>query len=183
MFVYRRRAGAAAGHRRLSSVSAGVVHRCQLHKLRNELGHLPERLHGSVGEALRGASGPRFQGRARRGRWRDWRGRGSATTHSAAASIRDGLEETLTVKRLGLTGTLADYAAYDEIIWNLMGSVESYTRRGQAVARRPDDSTLGGERAGGGGTGFPRVRGCCEQRHFVRGTGRAGSAGAIAGAA
>ena len=32
-----------------------------------------------------------------------------------------------------------------------MGSVEGYTRRVKRWARRPDDSALGGERAGGGG--------------------------------
>ena len=35
--------------------SLGVVQRCQVHKLRNVLGHLPERLHASVGKALRDA--------------------------------------------------------------------------------------------------------------------------------
>ena len=35
--------------------SRGVVQRCRLHKYRNVLGHLPERLHTSVGKALRDA--------------------------------------------------------------------------------------------------------------------------------
>ena len=35
--------------------SLGLVQRCQVHKLRNVLGHLPERLHPSVGKALRDA--------------------------------------------------------------------------------------------------------------------------------
>ena len=33
--------------------SRGVVQRCQVHKWRNVIGHLPERLHASVGKALR----------------------------------------------------------------------------------------------------------------------------------
>ena len=40
--------------------SRAVVQRCQVHKLRNVLGHLPERLHASVGKALRECLGPRF---------------------------------------------------------------------------------------------------------------------------
>ncbi len=49
--------GAPGLRRAVSDVfgSRGVVQRCQLHKLRNVLGHLPERLHASVGKALRDA--------------------------------------------------------------------------------------------------------------------------------
>ena len=35
--------------------SRGVAQRCQVHKCRNVLGHLPERLHASVSKALRDA--------------------------------------------------------------------------------------------------------------------------------
>ena len=49
--------GAPGLRRAISDVfgSLGVVHRCQLHKAGNVLGHLPERLHASVGKALRDA--------------------------------------------------------------------------------------------------------------------------------
>ena len=47
----------------------------------------------------------------------------------AAASIREGLEETLTVQRLGLTGSLERTLRTTNIIENLMGNVEGYTRR------------------------------------------------------
>ena len=47
----------------------------------------------------------------------------------AAASIREGLEETLTVQRLGLTGSLECTLRTTDIIENLMASVEGYTRR------------------------------------------------------
>ena len=47
--------------------SLGVVQRCQVHKLRNVLGHLPERLHASVGKALCGMPGTSSQRTARRG--------------------------------------------------------------------------------------------------------------------
>ena len=49
--------GAAGLRRAINDVfgSRGVVQRCQVHKLRNVMGHLPERLHASVGKALRDA--------------------------------------------------------------------------------------------------------------------------------
>ena len=56
--------GAPGLRRAISRVlgSCGAVHRCQLHKLRNVLGHLPERLHASVAKALRVAWERRFRG-------------------------------------------------------------------------------------------------------------------------
>ncbi|MCY4660197.1 MAG: transposase, partial [Acidobacteria bacterium] len=45
-----------------------------------------------------------------------------------AASIREGLDETLTVQRLGLTGALQRTLRSTNIIENLNGSVERYTR-------------------------------------------------------
>ena len=49
--------GAAGLRRAITDVfgSRGVVQRCQVHKWRNVVGHLPERLHASVGKALRDA--------------------------------------------------------------------------------------------------------------------------------
>ena len=108
--------------------SHGVVQRCQVHKLRNVIGHLPERLHASVGKALRDAWGLDSADRALRVLKR-LAGSLERDHPGAAASIREGLEETLTVKRLGLTGTLERTLRTTNIIENLMSSVEGYTRR------------------------------------------------------
>ena len=108
--------------------SHGVVQRCQVHKLRNVIGHLPERLHASVGKALRNAWGLDSADRATQVLKR-LAGCLERDHPGAAASIREGLEETLTVKRLGLTGTLERTLRTTNIIENLMSSVESYTRR------------------------------------------------------
>ena len=108
--------------------SHGVVQRCQVHKLRNVLGHLPERLHASVGKALRDAWGLDSADRAARVLKR-LAGSLERDHPGAASSIREGLEDTLTVKRLGLTGTLERTLRTTNIIENLMSSVESYTRR------------------------------------------------------
>ena len=148
--------GAPGLRRAISDVfgSHGVVQRCQVHKLRNVLGHLPERLHASVGKALRDAWGLDSADRAARVLKR-LAGSLERDHPGAAASIREGLEETLTVKRLGLTGTLERTLRTTNIIENLMSSVEGYTRRVKRWRGGGDDSALGGERAGGGGTAFP----------------------------
>ena len=92
------------------------------------LGHLPERLHASVGKALRDAWDLDSADRAARVLER-LAGSLERDHPGAAGSIREGLEETLTVQRLGLTGTLARTLRTTNIIENLMGSVERYTRR------------------------------------------------------
>ena len=74
---------------------------------------------------------------ARRGCWSGWRGHWNRDHPGAAASIREGLAETLTVQLLGLTGALARTLRTTNIIENLMGSVEGYTggSSGGAAAR------------------------------------------------
>ena len=85
--------------------SRGVVQRCQVHKHRNVIGHLPERLHAYVGKALRDAWDLDSANRAARALER-LAGSLERDHPGAAASIREGLDETLTVQRLGLTGAL-----------------------------------------------------------------------------
>ena len=85
----------------------------------------------------------------------------------AAASIREGLEETLTVQRLGLTGALERTLRTTNIIENLMGSVEGYTRRvkrwrgGQMIQRWVASALVEAEPR------FRRVRGYRDLRYLV----------------
>ena len=79
--------------------SRGVVQRCQVHKWRNVIGHLPERLHASVGKALRDAWNLDSADRAARVLKR-LAGSLEHDHPGAAASIREGLDETLTVQRV-----------------------------------------------------------------------------------
>ncbi|CCG02026.1 IS256-like element ISBsa1 family transposase [Blastococcus saxobsidens] len=83
-----------------------VIQRCQLHKIRNVQDRLPQRLRGPVGTKMRAAyhadsaleAEAALTGLARE----------LDKTHpSAAASLREGLHETLTVLRLGVPPTLA----------------------------------------------------------------------------
>ena len=84
-----------------------------MHKYRNVLGHLPERLDASVERGLRTAWDLQSEASAKRALERLARSLEDEYP-GAAASIREGLDETLTVLRLGLTGAVAADAAHDE---------------------------------------------------------------------
>ena len=141
-------------------------YRNKVHKLRNVLGHLPERLHASVSKALRDAWDLESADRAARVLKR-LAGSLERDHPGAAASIREGLEETLTVQRLGLTGSLERTLRTTNIIENLMGSVEGYTRRvkrwrgGQMIQRWVASALVEAEPR------FRRVRGYRDLRYLV----------------
>jgi putative transposase len=83
-----------------------VIQRCQLHKIRNVQDRLPERLRGPVGKKMRAAyhADSALEAEAALSAL----ARELDKTHpGAAASLREGLAETLTVTRLGVPPTLA----------------------------------------------------------------------------
>jgi len=83
-----------------------VLQRCQLHKIRNVKDHLPQRLRSSVGRKMTDAyhAGSALEAEAALMALAKELDR---THPGAAASLREGLEETLTVLRLGVSPTLA----------------------------------------------------------------------------
>ena len=82
-----------------------VVQRCQVHKRRNVLDHLPEPMRPSVLQAIRQAYDSEDVKLAQRQLER--LAHSLDRTHpGAAASLREGLEETLTLQRLGIQGAL-----------------------------------------------------------------------------
>jgi len=106
--------------------SAALVRRCQVHKQRNVLEHLPERLRPSVAKALAQAWSSADPKLARRQLER------LATSlekehPGAAASIREGLDETLTLQELGITGSLHRTLRSTNPIENLNGAIAEYT--------------------------------------------------------
>ncbi len=106
---------------------AALVQRCQVHKLRNVLEHLPEQLRPSVRRAMRDAWGSRDAELALRQLER--LARSLAREHpGAAGSLREGMEETLTVQRLGIEGSLARTLRTTNPIENLNGAVAHHTR-------------------------------------------------------
>jgi transposase-like protein len=80
------------------------VQRCRTHKLRNVIGYLPKELQAQVAAALRAAwkLDPK-EGMARLRTQIEWLER---THPKAAASLREGMEETFTINRLGLSPRL-----------------------------------------------------------------------------
>jgi putative transposase len=104
-----------------------LVQRCQVHKQRNVLGHLPEALQASTARALREAWAQGDVDLAERQLERLAAGleRGHP---GAAASLREGLEETLTVQSLGLTGALARTLKTTNPIENMNSALATYTR-------------------------------------------------------
>lgn len=104
-----------------------LVQRCQEHKRRNVIEHLPEEMHASVGRALRDAWDSHDAALARKQLMR--LAASLQRKHpGAAASLREGLEETLTVQGLGITGALYRTLRTTNPIENLNGSIAHYTR-------------------------------------------------------
>ena len=107
--------------------AAALVQRCQEHKRRNVIEHLPEELHASVGRAMRDAWDGANAELAKKQLQRLATSL-QAKHPGAAASLREGLEETLTVQALGITGALYRTLRTTNPIENLNGSIAHYSR-------------------------------------------------------
>jgi putative transposase len=107
--------------------AAAVVQRCQVHKRRNVLDHLPESMQPSVRRAMQQAYETPDADLARRQLER--LARSLEREHpGAAGSLREGLEETLTLQRLAITDSLYRTLRSTNAIENLNGSVMHFTR-------------------------------------------------------
>lgn len=144
----------------------GVVHRCHVHKTRNVLGHLPESMHASVNRAMQQAYESTDPDLARRHLER--LARSLEREHpGAAGSLREGLEETLTLQGLGVTGTLYRSLRSTNAIENLNGSVVRFCRN---VRRWKDGAMLLrwiGSALHEAQGGFRRVKGFRDMKHLV----------------
>ena len=104
-----------------------AIQRCQIHKARNIMERLPKSMHASVRRVLRQAweiddaekAETLIRNLARRLE-RDWNG--------VSASILEGIDEMLTVTRLGLPRELRRSLACTNIIENVMGTVRRVCR-------------------------------------------------------
>jgi len=105
----------------------GVVHRCHWRKRRNILGHLPGRLHESVKAVLNEAWSLSDADVAKR-RLERLASSLEADHPGAAASVREGLDETLTLQRLGIGGTLYKKLRSTNGIENLNSGIATYSR-------------------------------------------------------
>lgn len=147
--------------------ATALVQRCQEHKRRNVLEHLPEEMYASVNRAMRDAWCSHDPALARRQLMR------LATSlqkkhPGAAASMKEGLEETLTLQELGITGALYRTLRTTNPLENLNGSIAHYTRN---VKRWKDGAMtlrwVASALSDASGR-FRRLRGCGEMNTLLR---------------
>ena len=103
------------------------IQRCQVHKARNIVERLPKHLHASVRAALRQAWELDDAEKAER-LIRNLARRLEQVAPGVAASILEGLDEMLTVTRLGLPEQLRRSLACTNIIENMMGTIRRVCR-------------------------------------------------------
>jgi putative transposase len=105
-----------------------VVQRCQVHKKRNVLDHLPQSRKAHVARALSQAwaSDSTELARRRLKALLQWLQRNGEC--GAAASLREGMEETLTVLKLKLPPALRGFLVTTNAIENLIGSARRTSR-------------------------------------------------------
>ena len=152
--------------------ATALIHRCQEHKRRNVIGHLPEELHESVGRAMKDAWESKDALLAKRQLERLANSL-TKTYPGAAASLREGLDETLTLIRLGIDDALYKTLRTTNPIENLNGLIGHYTRNvkrwrdGQMVLRWIATSLNQASR------GFRAVRGYRDMKRLVVPLGKA----------
>lgn len=104
-----------------------LIQRCQVHKMRNVLEHLPERQKAWVRAAIHRAWSAPTVGRARE-QLRTLAAQLRADHPGASASIEEGLDETLTVIALGVVGSLHQTLRSTNPIENMQGTIRRVTR-------------------------------------------------------
>jgi putative transposase len=107
--------------------SLALIQRCQVHKRRNLRDHLPEAMRPRIAQALHQAYNAPTAADAQRQLER--LASSLEREHpSAAASLREGLAETLTVRRLGITGKLYQTLRSTNTIESLNATVTTFVR-------------------------------------------------------
>jgi putative transposase len=121
--------GSAALAKAARNVFGGsaLIQRCQVHKTRNVVDQLPDEMKRSVRQAMREAYAANDADRARKMLTNLVR-RLEKDHPGAAASLEEGLDETLSVKRLRLPKKLERQLSTTNAIENLMGSVRRLSR-------------------------------------------------------
>ncbi|HEU4726924.1 MAG TPA: IS256 family transposase [Kofleriaceae bacterium] len=104
-----------------------LVQRCQIHKSRNVCGHLPERERAWVRAKLRKAWTDPDHARALSS-LKALAAQLEKVHPDAAGSLREGMEETLTLTRLGVTGTLRRTLSSTNCIESMFDTVRTTQR-------------------------------------------------------
>ena len=133
---------------------AALVQRCQVHKGRNILEHLPEAQRPWVKAVLTRAYTNSHVKTAKR-LLQDLARRLDTDYPSAATSVREGFDETLTVLGLGLSERLQRSLATTNAIESLLSRTRARAAPCETLARRDDGAALGGRRGARSGEGVP----------------------------
>jgi transposase-like protein len=138
--------------------AGALIQRCQLHKRRNVKAHLPEKWQGQAEQRLKAAYGMRQYQEARQELEKTvaW----LRTIHEGAArSLEEGLEETLTLHKLGLPELLRQSLSSTNVIESCFSHVQRLARNvkrwrnAQMVRRWMGAALLAAEKR------FRRIRG------------------------
>jgi hypothetical protein len=131
-----------------------VIQRCQLHKLRKVTDRLPDAVAATVAKRMRAAyrnpdalvAQAELEALARE----------LDRSHpGAAASLREGLAETLTIGRLGVPPTLARTLRSTNSIESMIEICRDHAANARALAGRADGAALDRRRDGRGGQAVP----------------------------
>ncbi len=115
-----------------------IIQRCQIYKIRNVVDQLPDEMKPSVRQAMRDAYAASDVDRAHK-RLTNLVRRLEKDHPGAAASLEEGLDETLSVKRLRLPKTARTSALDDECDRERHGRCPSTLTSSEALARRQSD--------------------------------------------
>lgn len=127
LFVVDGSGGMRKGIRKVFGKRA-IVQRCQVHKRRNVLDHLPKELHVSVGKGIRDAYKSKSADAAKK-RLEALAKQLESEHPGASRSLKEGLAETLTVKGMKLPGYLERALSTTNMIENVNGGIRDITRR------------------------------------------------------
>ena len=152
--------GALALHKAVRAVfgEAALIQRCQVHKLRNILDHLPERQRPWVQAIVRRAYQARDVKTATR-LLTDLATRLEDDYPSAAGSVREGLDETLTVLTLHLSTRLQRSLATTNAAESLLSRTRYVKRNVKRWRGGTDDAAVGGRRCPRSRQGLPAPEG------------------------
>ncbi len=160
--------GSTALHKAVRQMwgEAALIQRCQVHKMRNVLDHLPEHQRAATQAILTRAYGRTDVAKARR-LLHDLARRLEDAYPSAAASVREGLDETLTVLTLRVSARLQRSLATTNAIESLMSRTRHIKhhvkrwRHGKMIVRWVAVGVLEAVK------GFRRLKGCAEMPTLV----------------
>jgi putative transposase len=151
--------GAKALRRAVTEVfDRPVIQRLKLHKLRNMTDRLTDALAWVVAKRMRVAdhlSDPLVAEAELETLAREL----DRSHPGAAASLREGLAETLTITRLGVPPTLARTLRSTNSIESMIEICRDHAANARALPGRPDGAALGRHRDGEAATQFRRVNG------------------------